>query len=132
VGAASWQPFLGQDCLGDVTGIIITQVLSRIMLGVYALRDFIISWILGLAMMLGGGFFVYSQLKEIIEHVKKYRDEKAENKLRWWYFEWTFILWGVLLGAFVRPSLIISLILCLCGTGITVVEIRETIRIVAS
>jgi hypothetical protein len=70
-------------------------------------------------------------LNEIIEQVKKYRNEKAENKLHEWYFEWTFILWEVLLGAFVRPSLITSLIFCLIGTFVIVVELRETIRIVA-
>ncbi|NRF94760.1 histidine kinase [Paenibacillus frigoriresistens] len=32
----------------------------------YVLRDFIISWILDLAVMLGGAFFVYSQLKDIM------------------------------------------------------------------
>lgn len=92
-----------------------------------AMKDLLINWTIGLVMMLGGGFFSYGTLKDIKEHVKRYKEEKtAKESLRFWYLEWIFIVWEIVLGR-VRPALVISLLFFLLGT---VIFVLDTMRIV--
>jgi glucan phosphoethanolaminetransferase (alkaline phosphatase superfamily) len=65
------------------------------------------SWIVSLVIMLGGVFFAYDSLKDAIQHVKSYRDEKAEKKLLWWYLEWTFLILNLLFSKHIRRSSLI-------------------------
>ncbi|SEN80127.1 hypothetical protein [Paenibacillus sp. OV219] len=93
------------------------------------MKDYIISWIIGIGMLLAGIIIIRWYWLDIATHVRQYKKEKHDGQLRWWWLDWGFIVWDVFLGGF-RPSLIIALILLLCGIGIVVVQVRETVEMV--
>ena len=93
------------------------------------IKELLIAWFIGFVMMLGGGFFGYRTLKDIIEHGKRYKEEKANKEtLRFWYLDWIFLLLEALLGTLIRPAVVISLIFFLIGA---VTFVLYTIRIIA-
>ncbi|WP_090825617.1 hypothetical protein [Paenibacillus sp. yr247] len=93
------------------------------------LEHLLLAWSIGLVMMLGGGFFGYRTLKDVIEHGRRYEEEKADKEtLRFWYLDWIFILLDAILGTLARPAVVTSLIFFLIGT---VTFVLYTIRIIA-
>ncbi|AZN42901.1 hypothetical protein [Paenibacillus albus] len=91
------------------------------------MKDDIISWIIGIGMLLAGHIIIRWYWQDIAAHTRQYKKEKQGGQLRWWWLDAGLILWDVFLGGF-RPSLVIALILLLCGIGIVVVQVRKTVE----
>jgi hypothetical protein len=93
------------------------------------MKEWLIFWFIGLVMMTGGGYFGYVTLLDVVEHVRRYKEEK-ENKeaLRLWYLDWLFILLDAFIGTLTRPAVVTSLLFFVAGT---VIFVLYTIRIAA-
>jgi hypothetical protein len=76
----------------------------------------LLGWTVLLVLMLISGFFVFRRMKEVSEHVKRYKNAKSENKLRRWYAEWPFIIGNMIFGEVGSPSLLKSLFIFLITT----------------
>lgn len=93
------------------------------------MKELLLAWFIGLVMVLGGGFFGYRTLIDLIKHGRKYKTEKANKEtLRYWYLDWIVLLLDVIVGTLTRPALVTSLIFFLIGT---VIFVLYSIRIIA-
>lgn len=96
------------------------------------MKDLMIGWLIGIGLFFGCGYFLFGFLKEIAAHVRKYKSEKADGQLRWWYLEWIFMVLEVAAGSLLRPSLIVCLIFWLCGIVLIVMQTKEMLSLLFS
>ncbi|MGO4106084.1 hypothetical protein [Paenibacillus sp. YAF4_2] len=90
------------------------------------MKDLTIGWLIGIGLFFGCGYFLLGYLKEIAGHVRNYKSEKADRRLRWWYLDWVFMVLEAVWGSLLRPSLLGCVLFWLAGIVLILMEIKET------